>query len=138
MTIPNVLLNLDSCERFKFYSGDWESFAAQNNSYDMILTSETIYNKSNYGKLHKVFQTCLKEDGVMYPFPVVEIIRLEYFFLNETISSYLAGKTYYFGVGGSLRDFEDLLEQEGVFEYRTCWKTVTDVQSEILEIKFKK
>lgn len=54
------------------------------------------------------------------------------------LSSYLAAKTYYFGVGGSLRDFEDLLRREGLFEYRTCWKTVTDVPSEILEIKFKK
>lgn len=35
--------------------------------YDIILTSETIYNTASYPKLHKVFTSVLKKTGIMYP-----------------------------------------------------------------------
>ncbi len=34
-------------------------------SYDVILTSETIYNIGNYGKLLKLFDHALKPQGIM-------------------------------------------------------------------------
>jgi hypothetical protein len=34
-------------------------------SYDLILTSETIYNIGNYGKLVKLFDHILKPQGIM-------------------------------------------------------------------------
>lgn len=55
-----------------FYSGDWNYFVdtinKRNQQFDYILTSETIYNRNSYEKLHSTFQNLLKKDGVMYPF----------------------------------------------------------------------
>lgn len=75
MTIPNVLLNLNDRnsikDRTKFYSGDWGEFTkyfndkTTNEKYDIILTSETIYNSENHKKLCQVFENLLDDNGVM-------------------------------------------------------------------------
>ncbi|XP_076240900.1 histidine protein methyltransferase 1 homolog isoform X2 [Calliopsis andreniformis] len=111
VTIPNVLLNtknrenaLKTCE---FFCGDWESFTALNVSndgalkYDLIFTSETIYNPDNHRKLYEVFKQKLTLDGV----------------------GFIAGKTYYFGVGGGMRQFQSLIEEDGVFNVEVVWKS---------------
>ena len=82
-TIANLLLNIQNEEinkdRFDFYYGDWESFgdclkskpaAFGNGLFDVILTSETIYNPESQRKLIKVFSSCLKPEGFVYPFRV--------------------------------------------------------------------
>lgn len=58
-----------------FYSGDWKYFVDTinlkgNQQFDYILTSETIYNRHSYEKLHNTFQHLLKKDGVMYSFHI--------------------------------------------------------------------
>lgn len=73
VTIPNVLLNTKDREgalkKCEFFSGDWESFTRLNVSdneaakYDLIFTSETIYNPDNHKKLYEVFKQRLKQDG---------------------------------------------------------------------------
>ncbi len=55
ITIPNVRLN-NSKSVSRFYSGDWKKLEQHlqeesPGSYDVILTSETIYNVDNYNKL---------------------------------------------------------------------------------------
>ncbi|XP_067006440.2 histidine protein methyltransferase 1 homolog isoform X2 [Anabrus simplex] len=117
ITIPNVLLNApDKLASCRFFSGDWESFvqltAPEDLKYDYILTSETIYNSSNYNKLCSVFKTRLKKNGTVY----------------------LAAKTYYFGVGGGMRQFEQVLHSHGCFNTEVCWKCSQGVQREILRI----
>lgn len=78
LTIPNILLNVEDIEivksKAKFYCGDWESFlentnlfATEEQKFDYIFTSETIYNPKNYKKLIAVFTKCLKKNGEMYP-----------------------------------------------------------------------
>lgn len=67
-TIPNVILNGFSEKQFQCFCGDWKSFTHLcNGTFDFILTSETIYNVSNYKKLVDVFRKC--GSGEMYPFP---------------------------------------------------------------------
>ncbi|XP_017785209.1 PREDICTED: histidine protein methyltransferase 1 homolog [Nicrophorus vespilloides] len=123
ITIPNVLLNAGSKEeaqeRCDFYCGDWGSFAnllkvdAEEEKFDYIFSSETIYNCQNYDKLLSVFERMLKrKTGVLY----------------------LAAKTYYFGVGGGTRQFEKAMDKAGCFKYETCWKCPNGVQREILKI----
>ena len=56
ITIPNVLLNCSTDINARFFSGDWkkleEQFRTEGKSiYDVLLTSETIYNMDNYDKL---------------------------------------------------------------------------------------
>jgi len=79
---------------FKFIWGDWSKLSEilPANYFNLILTSETIYNKKNYFKLLNLFKNCL--------------LSLE----NTNKPSFnaiilLAQKTYYFGCGGNLHEF---------------------------------
>ncbi|KAK9298128.1 hypothetical protein QLX08_008447 [Tetragonisca angustula] len=126
VTIPNVLLNFDDREsvlkRCQFFCGDWGSFTKLRSSngdkfvrYDLIFTSETIYNPDNHKKLYEVFKQRLKEDGI----------------------GLIAGKSYYFGVGGGIRQFQNLIEEDGIFDVETVWKNREGLQREILKITRK-
>ncbi|XP_038209761.1 histidine protein methyltransferase 1 homolog [Zerene cesonia] len=122
VTIPNVLLNIEDEENRKseiqkcqFYSGDWQSFniiLAENEKYDIILTSETIYNLSNYNKLVELFDQRLTNNGTVY----------------------VAAKTYYFGVGGGMRQFEQAITNSGKFKFEIVWNTTSGIQREIMKI----
>ncbi|XP_048510916.1 histidine protein methyltransferase 1 homolog isoform X3 [Athalia rosae] len=106
ITIPNVILNIGDKKRVReqcaFFSGDWESFSElESQKYDIILTSETIYNPDNQQKLYNVFKSKLKKNGMVY----------------------VAGKVYYFGVGGGMRQFEELVSSEKKFFTETVWRS---------------
>jgi len=139
LTIPNALLNLPSRtqgvfkvpakpdstsdaakpveeKNCRFLSGDWSDLeknflAKENKKFDLILTSETIYNVDNQSKLVSIFQKFLKDDGHVL----------------------VAGKTLYFGVGGGMRQFETLVKQSGL-ECETVKTCDTGVKREILKI----
>ncbi|XP_073822544.1 histidine protein methyltransferase 1 homolog [Musca autumnalis] len=133
ITIPNVLLNTletpdeedeeiynfgkmeeDTC----YFSGDWEKWCSSkicDKSYDIIVTSETIYNPENQQKLLNCLHHKLKVDGKVY----------------------VAAKTYYFGVGGGLRQFEKLIEKDERFTYKSLWLSTEGVNREILELTRK-
>ncbi|XP_008558586.2 histidine protein methyltransferase 1 homolog [Microplitis demolitor] len=120
VTIPNVALNISSSDDInkvsEFYSGDWESFGElltrENNYYDLILSCETIYNTDNHKKLYEIFKRHLKPTGV----------------------GYVAGKTYYFGVGGNMREFENLIKQDNKLRVKNVWKSEQGLQREILKL----
>ena len=79
--------------------------------YDLILTSETIYEEANYYKLLSIFEQLLETNG----------------------SILLAAKIHYFGVGGGLRSFEKSLQSK--WTYRTVFENIDTVKREIIEIK---
>ncbi|XP_038674732.1 histidine protein methyltransferase 1 homolog [Scyliorhinus canicula] len=92
--------------RCRFFSGDWSQFGKVHGGsfkYDVILTSETLYNPDCYGDLHDVLSSLLSQDGVVY----------------------LATKAHYFGVGGGLHLFESFVRQKEVFEIQTV-KVIDD------------
>lgn len=98
-----------------FFSGDWASFRQNTQQlYDIILTSETIYNANNYGKLIALLKNKLKPGGL----------------------ALLAAKVYYFGVGGGLRSLEQALDADGAFGHRVAWECDNGVRREILEIRW--
>ena len=77
--------------RSEFVYGDWADLYSQNvlpeNYFNLILTSETIYNASNYAHLLNLFVKCLaKQDSLVL----------------------LSAKTYYFGCGGNMHEFLQL------------------------------
>ncbi|KOC65533.1 Histidine protein methyltransferase 1 like protein [Habropoda laboriosa] len=130
VTIPNVLLNFEDREsilkRCEFFCGDWESFTKLHVSsgenklveYDLIFTSETIYNPDNHKKLYEVFKQRLKQDGI----------------------GLIAAKSYYFGVGGGIRQFQNFIEEDGIFDVDVTWKSqdiLLGLQREILKITRK-
>ena len=116
LTIPNVLLNAPTegegsrvngvRPECRFFSGDWRSLeeVLPSSKYDLIITSETIYNLENQKTLLSLFQKCLKEGG----------------------SVLVAAKIHYFGVGGGLRQFEEVAA-------KSSWTTenVAKIESEV-------
>ncbi|EDW29191.1 GL18544 [Drosophila persimilis] len=129
ITIPNVMLNvqLDLSddnklefleENTSFYSGDWSNFALltlDTEKYDMILTSETIYNIENQQKLLDTFNSRLRGDGIVL----------------------VSGKSHYFGVGGGLEQFVDVINKGKAFESKNVWTADENLKRGILKIKFK-
>lgn len=120
VTIPNTLLNTygESQSRYlrkcRFYAGDWANYVKVDGpQFDVVLTSETIYNPANN---HKIIDTLSRK---LKP---------------ETGVAYLAAKTYYFGVGGGVREFEALLASDGRLRSEVVWKSTENVQREILRI----
>ena len=127
VTIPNYLANTEShptlkCQT-KFISGPWEtmcnSIADEKERFDLILTSETIYNTSYYSHLLEVFYYALARHGRIL----------------------LAAKVNYFGVGGGLRQFEAALNDTNKEHPKWTFHTVKiideNVKREILEIRRK-
>eukprot|EP00099_Drosophila_melanogaster_P017792 NP_608740.2 uncharacterized protein Dmel_CG17219 [Drosophila melanogaster] len=129
ITYPNILLNLDDSlsedEKLKFldnsttlYSGDWSHFAELSRDvakYDLILTSETIYNIANQQKLLDTFAGRLKSDGVIL----------------------VAAKSHYFGVGGGLEQFSENIRLGNVFQSESVWQADENLKRGILQLKFK-
>ncbi|CAL8256565.1 unnamed protein product [Lota lota] len=107
--------------RCRFYSGDWTTFLAlvvkdePPPKYDIIFTSETIYNTAYYPSLHETLQKLLALDGVVY----------------------LATKAHYFGVGGGLHLFEQFVEQQGIFSLHHLWDVEEGLKRHVVGLRFK-
>lgn len=112
--LKDILQNIQ--KRVRFYAGDWQKWlnlTPQCEVYDIILTSETIYNPKNQHKLLDCLFTKLKKDGMVL----------------------LAAKTYYFGVGGDIEDFKKLIEDDKRFSCAKLWSSTNGVKREILELR---
>lgn len=114
-TMSNVLVNCkERLKVCKYYSGDWKSFTTFNeDTYDLILTSETIYNVNNYTKLINLFEKKLKLSG----------------------SILLIAKNYYFGVGGSITEFLNCLKSSKL-NADVVWTSTDGVKKTLLNIHF--
>ncbi|NXB20449.1 MET18 methyltransferase, partial [Rhagologus leucostigma] len=112
----------DVLNRCRFFSGEWSQVSqlllSSNkpfSKYDIILTSETIYNPDYYSALHDTLAQLLDKNGCVY----------------------LASKVHYFGVGGGIYLFEKFIEEKNVFR-TTMVKTIDQgLQRCIMEITFK-
>lgn len=131
-TIPNVALNVSSKKvsgvissqkdvlesmqnSCQFISGDWSTTRSllKPASYDIILTSETIYNINMQHWLYELIKYCLKPGGVVF----------------------IAAKTYYFGVGGGTEQFANIVLKDGMFDIRTVCTHSNGVRREILRMQ---
>ncbi len=69
--------------------------ALESLSYDVIVTAETIYSHASTPRLYAAVKALLQRPhGV----------------------AYVAAKTYYFGVGGGTREFEQLVARDRTFQ----------------------
>ena len=127
LTIPVVEENVRCLDgtfkpKVRFFAGDWGTLQAdilqpQNlgRAYDVILTTETIYNEQTSIRLLSCIKACLKPTGVCY----------------------LSAKSFYFGVGGGVAGFQQLLDRDGTFQHRVL-QVIDDGRSnrrEILELR---
>ncbi|XP_030298321.1 histidine protein methyltransferase 1 homolog [Sparus aurata] len=105
----------------RFFSGDWSTFLAlvkkqePQPKYDIIFTSETIYNTAYYPTLHETLHKLLAPGGLVY----------------------LSTKSHYFGVGGGLHLFEVFVEQRGVFSVDHLWDGEDGLQRHVVVLRFK-
>ena len=87
--------------------------------YDLILTSETIYNVDYYPRLVKLLERALAQNGIIL----------------------LAAKSHYFGCGGSIVGFIKYLEKEngGKFDIEEVWKSNSsdNLERSILRLKWR-
>ncbi|NXR11167.1 MET18 methyltransferase, partial [Semnornis frantzii] len=114
--LPDVLT------KCRFFSGEWSAVTqlllSSNKSfskYDVILTSETIYNPNYYNALHDTLAQLLDTNGRVY----------------------LASKVHYFGVGGGIHLFEKFVEERNVFRTSIVKTIDKGLQRCILEMAFK-
>lgn len=105
----------------RFFSGDWSTFLDllikedKPPKFDIILTSETIYNTAYYPVLHETLEKLLAPDGLVY----------------------LATKSHYFGVGGGLHLFESFVEQKGIFSLDHLWHGEEGLQRHVVVLRFR-
>ncbi|XP_007436671.1 histidine protein methyltransferase 1 homolog [Python bivittatus] len=142
ITIPNILANCslqdddgeedtqsrkkdftqDFLSKCKLFSGEWLEFSklVLNNTkplakYDLILTSETIYNPNYYEAFHDTLSSLLAING----------------------SIFLASKAHYFGCGGGVHLFTSFIEKKNLFKYRTIKVIDKGLKRFIIELTFK-
>lgn len=135
-TIPNAVHNLsksynmtqeqnseiENLEELKsktmFLSGDWKAvdvfLKSKNIEFDLIVSSETIYNVNYYPALHSLICNCLRKNG----------------------HALLANKTYYFGVGGSSKDFAEYVKKQGRLSIEVILEINEGVNREILKLEW--
>ncbi|XP_061441411.1 histidine protein methyltransferase 1 homolog [Rhineura floridana] len=106
----------------KFFSGEWLEFTnllLNSNEplakYDLILTSETIYNPDYYEALHETLSRLLEINGCVY----------------------LASKAHYFGCGGGVHLFTKFIEKKNLFKSRTVKIIDKGLKRFIIELVFK-
>ena len=112
-TIPTAFCNgapknrqFQNVEEFlrvcQFCYGDWGKLVQKMNQngcqwkhgFDVILASETIYCRESYHNFLSALKYFLQPSGVVY----------------------LAAKSYYFGVGGSVAEFQEFVSTDGYFD----------------------
>ncbi|XP_072113414.1 histidine protein methyltransferase 1 homolog [Mobula birostris] len=95
--------------RCRFFSGPWSLFAHVHSDagasfrYDVILSSETLYNPDSYPSLHHTLSSLLSDQGTVY----------------------LATKAHYFGVGGGIHLFQNFVKEKHIFDFKTV-KVIDD------------
>ncbi|XP_048353506.1 histidine protein methyltransferase 1 homolog [Sphaerodactylus townsendi] len=112
----------DLISKCKFFSGEWSGFrhlllnsGSPLTKYDLIITSETIYNPDYYDALHETLSELLKANGCIY----------------------LASKAHYFGCGGGVMLFAEFVKKKGVFSSRTVKIVDKGLKRFIIELVFK-
>ena len=99
-------------QNVKFISGDWSGMSHILAKYDLILTAETLYSVESQKKVLKILEDHLTDEGV----------------------AYVASKRHYFGVGGGVVDFQNLVSNSGTLKCEVVWSCTTGLLRDILRV----
>lgn len=96
LTIRNTKLNIVNIDRNRYFSGSWKECLSiiPKHNYDLILSSETIYDADNYQSFHEMIIHSLKPHGYLL----------------------LACKRFYFGLDGSSDAFIHFIQEKRVLK----------------------
>ncbi|KNE61969.1 hypothetical protein AMAG_07233 [Allomyces macrogynus ATCC 38327] len=110
---------LPRADKIDFVAGDWGTGMAEvlsQPAYDVILTSETIYDEATVPALLELIEAKLAPSG----------------------RALVAAKTFYFGVGGGVRAFESRVAARGKMNVHVAREiTSGGVRREILELTWR-
>ncbi|CAE6511946.1 unnamed protein product [Rhizoctonia solani] len=96
----------------RFFSGPWDGFNPST-PYDLVLTSETIYQPTSVPSLVRLLRDASGSSG----------------------KCLVAAKMVYFGVGGGIREFEQVSEKDGGSS-KCVWEQREGVGRSILQITY--
>ncbi|KAG2039172.1 hypothetical protein BDR03DRAFT_991870 [Suillus americanus] len=108
----------------RFFSGSWDTFDLQTSggSYNLVLTSETIYRMESLPNLAAIMRGACNAEG------------------SKDVHDYLclvAAKVLYFGVGGGVAEFVRCIRdlyKGGTVE--TVWEKVQGVERRVMSVKW--
>jgi len=115
--LVNIGLNAGQggLDRARLVFGPWHAGAAAlfpaAERFDLILTSETLYDAANFSALHQLLEDALAPRGRVL----------------------VGAKRFYFGVGGGAAAFMDFASRRGVLETRLAL-TVADGASNLRDV----
>jgi SAM-dependent methyltransferase len=120
VTAANIRLNCDraAAAAIRMVAGDWRGVPAAlgGAQYDVVLASEVVYSPETLDRLARCVLAVLKPGGV----------------------ALVAGKSYYFGVGGGMRAFEKAAAaaaaQMGVAVEMDVAEEIRDGKSNVREV----
>lgn len=156
LTIPVVqenmnLVNLPSQKRCetRFFAGDWGTLSTHvleglglTGTYDIVLTSETIYNVDSMSRLLQCIQqvryrlilkTMYSLMSLAHGYCVLQCLQ------KPDGICFLAAKSFYFGVGGGIAAFKSLVDRDGCMKHETAL-VIDDGKSnrrEIIKLSFR-
>ena len=99
----------------RFFSGDWSFVSSRFSQYSLILSSETIYNTTSQGKILAILRQCLATNSASGGGGVANSASGGGGVANSASGgggvALIASKRHYFGVGGGVLDFMELVAQ---------------------------
>ncbi|KAI9506141.1 hypothetical protein BX070DRAFT_187390 [Coemansia spiralis] len=116
--------------RCEFIAGDWSEIEKElrrherQHSFNLILTSETIYETSNYKKLHDLLACALAKPAAKGMGGNEKALPLP--------MALVAAKTLYFGLTGSVLTFKQYVRSQGIFNIECVWQSGGSMNREIL------
>ncbi|OLY83964.1 Histidine protein methyltransferase 1-like protein [Smittium mucronatum] len=120
-------LPMSPLHRVKFLSGSWSNLptsSASNPSirYDLILSSETIYDTRSQLDLYHAIHASLAR-----PDPSSSLFRP---------AAYIAAKSIYFGLSGSVTSFLDLVSKMNHFSATIVFQSTNGTQRDIIKLEW--
>ncbi|KAJ2722090.1 hypothetical protein GGI07_003532 [Coemansia sp. Benny D115] len=118
-----LLASSDVATRCEFVAGDWAAIEQElrrqgrEHTFDLVLTSETIYDTDSYRKLHDLLACVLAQPGA-----------------QRAPSVLVAAKSIYFGLSGSVLTFKQYVQSRGVFSVECVWQSGDSMCREILRL----
>ena len=125
-------------EAVRFFGGEFKSVAAlcghQGRLYDRIIASEILYRCETYASiLDSIAEVHLRHPSLQQPLLLLSQV------LRPQGVVFIASKIYYFGVGGSLQSFIDLVRLDDRFVAEIVWRNedISNGRRAILKLTFK-
>ncbi|KAJ1824813.1 hypothetical protein LPJ56_002786 [Coemansia sp. RSA 2599] len=128
-----ILQSSNISDRCEFVAGDWANIEnelrrqGREHSFELVLTSETIYDTDSYKGLHDLL-TCVLARPSAEKNPQTQ----------QVPAALVAAKSIYFGLTGSVLTFKQYVRARGVFDVASVWQSGGSMPREILRLTWKK